>query len=509
MAITTRLDLRQTQSLVMTPQLQQAIKLLQLSNLDLAEYVEQEIEQNPLLERDEGGDGAIADEADRGEADSRTGTEEPDARLLDSVDFADRGTMPDGAASALDADYGNLWDAGADDPGGAGAAAFSGWGPGGQRDFGDGAGDIEQTLPREKSLRDHLLDQLNMDITDPADRVIGTHLVDMLDDTGYLSGDLSVVAERLSCDLGRVEATLEQLQMLDPPGIFARDLAECLALQLRDRNRLDPAMQALLDHLDLLARHDLKGLIRVCGVDADDLTEMAAEVRALDPKPALAFDHIVTQPITPDVFVRPAPGGDWIVELNSDTLPRVLVNARYHAQVSGNTRDKAEKEYISQCFHSASWLVKSLHQRAATILKVAKEIVRQQDAFFRRGVRHLRPLILRDVAEAIEMHESTVSRVTTNKYMATPRGTYELKYFFTSAIAAAAGGEAHSAESVRHRIRGLIDEEPEKAVLSDDKIVEILRAEGVDIARRTVAKYRESMGIASSIERRRRKAGGI
>ncbi|HEY8538003.1 MAG TPA: RNA polymerase factor sigma-54, partial [Steroidobacteraceae bacterium] len=338
------------------------------------------------------------------------------------------------------------------------------------------------------------------------DRIIATHLLDLLDDSGYLVGDLAQVASVLNCDVARVEATLEKLQRLDPPGVFARNLKECLALQLRDRNRLDPAMAALLDNLDLLARRDIAGLMRVCGVGAEDIADMVAEIKTLNPKPGLAFDRTVLQPIVPDVLMRPAPGGGWIVELNQETLPRVLVNTQYYARISKAARNKAEKDFIVERFNAANWLVKSLHQRAQTILKVATEIVRQQDAFFRHGVRYLRPLVLRDIATAIEMHESTVSRVTTNKYLAAPHGIYELKYFFTSAIASASGGEAHSAEAVRARIRTLIESESPDQVLSDDKLVELLRKDGVDIARRTVAKYREAMRIPSSVQRRREKS---
>jgi RNA polymerase sigma-54 factor len=336
--------------------------------------------------------------------------------------------------------------------------------------------------------------------------LIGSHLIDLLDESGYLAGDLAEVAGQLGCPAERVEATLQLLQRLDPPGIFARSLAECLALQLAERGRLDPAMQALLDRLDLLAKRDLAQLMKHCGVDAEDLKEMIAEIRALNPKPGSAFDQSLAQPVIPDILMRPQPGGDWIVELNSETLPRVLVNTRYYARVAKDARRKEEKDYLSERYQAANWLVKSLHQRATTILKVASEIVRQQDAFFRRGIQHLKPLILRDIADAISMHESTVSRVTTNKHMATPRGLYELKYFFTAAIASSGGGEAHSAESVRFRIKSLIDAETVEGVLSDDKLVEMLKAEGIDIARRTVAKYREAMKIPSSVQRRREKA---
>jgi RNA polymerase sigma-54 factor len=297
------------------------------------------------------------------------------------------------------------------------------------------------------------------------------------------------------------------LQEFDPPGVFARDLAECLALQLRDRNRLDPAMQALLDHIELLAKRDFAALRRICGVDDEDLADMVAEIRRLTPKPGLAFGSAPVQPVVPDVFVRPGPDGGWLVELNSDTLPKVLLNKTYYEKVSSSARSAADKSYLAECHQSGTWLVRALDQRARTILKVTTEIVRQQDGFFVHGVRRLRPLNLRTIADAIGMHESTVSRVTANKFLATPRGVFELKYFFTSAIAAADGGDAHSAEAVRHSIRQLIDAEASDGILSDDTIVERLREAGVEIARRTVAKYREAMRIPSSVQRRRDKAG--
>jgi len=502
MALAPRLDLRQSQTLVMTPQLQQAIKLLQLSNLELVAFVEQELERNPLLERDEGeGQGESAGEA------SADGENPAEARDPTAAEAPVVDVLPGQAQEApLDVDYDNTWnnDAVAD-----GATGYADWtGRGGRSDFADDETGIEQSVAREASLRDHLIGQLNMDVADPGDRMIGLHLIEAIDESGYLTVNLAEIAATLGCPVEPVEAVLACLQRFDPPGIFARSLAECLALQLRDRNRLDPAMQALLDHLDLLARRDLHGLMRVTGVDAVDLAEMIAEIRALDPKPALAFDQAPAQPITPDVLMRAAPGGVWVVELNSDTLPRVLVNSRYYAKVSSQTKSREDKVYLSERFQSANWLVKSLHQRANTILKVASEIVRQQDAFFQKGVQHLRPLVLRDIAEAIAMHESTVSRVTTNKYIATPRGIFELKYFFTQAIAGADGAEAHSAEAVRHRIKTLVDNEGPDAVLSDDRIVEILRKDGVDIARRTVAKYREALRIPSSVQRRREKAMG-
>ena len=250
--------------------------------------------------------------------------------------------------------------------------------------------------------------------------------------------------------------------------------------------------------------HGPGGLGRACGVGDEDLQEMIAELKALTPRPGAAFGGEPSQTVIPDVFVRPDPAGGWRVELNADTLPRLLVDKRYHATVAGGARSDKDRTFVAECAAQAAWLVKSLDQRAKTILKVASEIVRQQDAFLAFGVECLRPLNLKTVADAIGMHESTVSRVTSNKYLATPRGVFELKFFFTSAIASSDGGAAHSAEAVRHRIKQLIDGEARaEQVLSDDRIVEILKEAGVDIARRTVAKYREALRIPSSVERKR------
>ena len=384
------------------------------------------------------------------------------------------------------------------------AAASTGRAPAAAAAF-DGDGDgLEGAPTRAKTLADHLQDQLAVAGLTGPERAVAVVLIDAVDEGGYLRADLAEIAERLGCDLALVEAVLTVLQGFEPTGVFARDVRECLMLQLKERDRFDPAMAALLDNLDLLARRDMPALRKACGVDDEDLREMIAELRALTPRPGAAFGGEPAQTVIPDVFVREGLGGLWHVELNSDTLPRLLVDQRYHARVSGGARTDQEKTFVSDCLAQANWLVKSLDQRAKTILKVASEIVRQQDAFLAFGVEHLRPLNLKTVADAIGMHESTVSRVTSNKYLATPRGVFEMKFFFTSSIAATDGGEAHSAESVRHKIRQLIDAERAEAdVLSDDRIVEILKEAGVDIARRTVAKYREAMRIPSSVERRR------
>jgi RNA polymerase sigma-54 factor len=494
----------------MTPQLQQAIKLLQMSNVELAEYVETELEQNPLLEHDDEAqsegesDAAPSNGADDGPADESGDPPAPE----DSLDLANADTMPADGDAPLDTDYENLWD------GESSSSIDSGplyvdaarVGAGGRADFSDPENSIEATVGSEITLRDHLLQQLGLDIADPGDRLIGLHLIAMLDEAGRLSGDLSDVAERLGCRPDRVEGVLARMQKFDPPGIFARDLKECFAIQLREKDRLDPVMQRMLDNMHLFEKYDLAGLRKACGVDEEDFADMLAEIRSLQPKPGTLFEHEIAQPVVPDVLMRPQADGGWRVELNADTLPRVLVNRHYYADIARGARDKEAKEYLSERLNSASWLVKALHQRATTILKVASEIVRQQDGFFEYGVANMRPLILRNIAEVIDMHESTVSRVTSNKYMATPRGIFELKYFFSAALSSADGGNAHSAEAVRHRIKELCDDEPPNAILSDDDIADHLRKEGVDIARRTVAKYREAIHIPSSVKRRRIKS---
>jgi RNA polymerase sigma-54 factor len=507
MALSQKLELRQSQALVMTPQLMQAIRLLQLSNLDLAAYVDAEREQNPLLER--------VDDPERARAaeDAAASAESPEAGQ------ASAGTAEERSAEASDADQaerGNQLDASFDDgPAEEGAEAPPAprvEGPGYSEWAGVGAGgrdgddyNLEAFVSAEITLADHLSRQLMLTITEPVRRIIAQHLIDLVDEAGYLRGDLPAVAEKLGAPLAEIEAVLAILQTFDPPGVCARDLAECLTIQLKERNRYDPAMAALVANLDLLAKRDFGVLKRVTAVDEEDLTDMIAEVRRLNPKPGLAFGGGVVQPIVPDVFVRPAPDGSWNVELNADTLPRVLVNQSYYASVSKTAKNEKEKSFLAECFQTATWLTRSLDQRARTILKVSTEIVRQQDAFLAHGVQHLRPLNLRIVADAIGMHESTVSRVTANKYMATPRGIFELKYFFSSSIASADGGEAHSAEAVRHRIKQMIEAESPADVLSDDTIVQRLKEAGIDIARRTIAKYREAMKIPSSVQRRREK----
>jgi RNA polymerase sigma-54 factor len=497
MALGQRLEIRQGQSLVMTPQLQQAIKLLQLSNIELAEYCEAELEKNPLLERDE----SNSREVERDTVEREKVSERADESLA-REDFSKVAELDQSA-------HENIYDAEPAPPlsGATASQPLTDWTTVKSAGRFDGDEDpLESSVAGGGSLKDHLEEQVAIAALTPDDRLICLSLIDGIDEAGYLRADPGEIAERLGTEIEDVEAVLGVLQGFDPVGVGARDLAECLALQLKAKDRLDPAMAMLLTRLDLLARRDTTGLTALCGVDCEDIADMIAEIRDLNPKPGLAFGAEQIAPVIPDVFVRVGPDGAWLIELNSDTLPRLLVNSRYFAKVNKSARDKDSKTYLTECLNSANWLVKSLDQRARTILKVASEIVRQQDAFLTHGVRHLRPLNLRTIADAIQMHESTVSRVTSNKYIATPRGVFELKYFFTASIQAVNGAESHSAEAVRDRIREMIEKEESREILSDDRIVSLLTADGVNIARRTVAKYREAMRIPSSVERRRLKS---
>ncbi len=503
MALGQRLELKQGQGLVITPQLQQAIKLLQLSNLELEAVIEAELERNPLLQREDA----------EGPAESAQEIDAPSdaAEERRELELSDRDTMV--ANSDLDANASDVYGddtptvreretAMADDSEGP-MVDWSKAGKGGGGFDGDDE-TLERALTREKTLHEHLTDQALIAHFSAPEMAIAQILIDAVDEGGYMRVSLDEVADRMGCELAMVEKVLTTCQGFEPTGVMATSVPECLRLQLVERNRFDPAMAVLLDNLELLARRDLSALRKLCGVDDEDLAEMISELKSLNPRPGAQFDSEPSQTVVPDVFVRPDPAGGWRIDLNSDTLPRILVDQKYQARVQAKARSDAEKTYLNECANQANWLIKSLDQRARTILKVSSEIVRQQDGFFVYGVEYLRPLNLKTVAEAVGMHESTVSRVTSNKYIATPRGVFELKFFFTSSIASSDGTAAHSAESVRHKIKSLIEgEKASGEILSDDRIVEILKEAGVDIARRTVAKYREALRIPSSVERKR------
>ncbi|MFH1795988.1 MAG: RNA polymerase factor sigma-54 [Pseudomonadota bacterium] len=497
MALAAKLQMRQSQALVMTPQLMQSIRLLQYTHTELERFIDEEIERNPLLERssDESSGSEEAPEPSAASEEASSDWLEPELEwsaesISGKLDSSLENVFPDepGMTDRLGPDLAAQWKSNA----------------GGKLPPGESF-DLDSVAAHPVTLRDHITEQISFAFADPAERLIAADLADSLDEAGYFRGEITETAERLGTSAAAVERALKTCQTFDPVGIFARDLAECLSLQFRAKDRFDPAMEKLVGHLELLARRDFQTLRRICGVDEEDLIDMLAEIRALDPKPGLAFATGPTTSIVADVIVKAAPDGSWAIELNPETLPRVLVDQAYYMRVNAVAKSAGDKDFLAECLQSANWLTRSLDQRAKTILKVTAEIVRQQDGFLLHGVSHLRPLNLKTVADAIGMHESTVSRVTSNKYMLTPRGVFELRYFFTASIASAEGGDAHSSEAVRHRIRSLIDQEKSADVLSDDAIVDILRKTGIDIARRTVAKYREGMNIPSSVQRRREK----
>ena len=499
MGLSPKLALKQTQSLVMTPQLMQSIRLLQYSSVELNRFIEEEIERNPLLEA-------------AGEAISREVTQDlPDAVseaadmpsdwMHETIDSAE--TM----AEAFDQPVDNLFseDSGVAEQLPPDMAAQWKSAQGTTSSAAEGDFDIGDIVAAKVTLREHVHEQIAFAVHDANDHLLAMELADGLEPSGYLGSEPYDAARKLGLTNVDAERVLSLLQTFDPPGLFARTLAECLSIQLKARDRFDPAMEALVANLDLLAKRDFVQLRRICGVDDADILDMLKEIRALDPKPGTAFETGTVDSIVPDVTVRAAPDGSWAIELNPAALPRVLVNQTYYATVSRTAQTNQDKEFLTNCLQTANWLTKSLDQRAKTILKVAKEIVKQQDGFLAYGVSHLRPLNLKTVADAIKMHESTVSRVTANKFMDTPRGVFELRYFFTASISSSEGGDAHSAEAVRHKIRQMIEAENPQSVLSDDQIVDALVKSGIEIARRTVAKYRESMNIASSVQRRREK----
>ncbi|OHV62844.1 RNA polymerase sigma-54 factor [Mesorhizobium sp. LCM 4576] len=468
-----RLLQRQKQSMVASPQLIESIRLLQLARAELHQFVEQELEKNPLLEPASNDGEALGDVPVS--ADQPTGAREKDM---------DRSTSA--AATERLGEWKSLRNT--------------------TNTPADNRPALDEFAACTETLHDRVAGQIALTAFTPQERLIASELAAHLEDTGYLRVDLVELAGKLNARETDVERVLATLQQFDPPGIFARTLSECLEIQLRQRDRFDPAMAALVANLEMVARRDFQALKQHCCVDEEDLLEMLHEIRALDPKPGNRFQSGAPESIIPDVWVTPSPGGGWQIELDPDALPKVLINQTYFAEISRHAvQNPKDQAFLNECLQNANWLIRSLDQRAKTILKVATEIVRQQDAFFQHGVAHLRPLNLRTVAEAINVHESTVSRVTSNKYMLTPRGVFELKYFFTVAIASCQGGDAHSAEAVRHRIKAIIAQESPGDVLSDDDIAVRLKETGINVARRTVTKYREAMNIPSSVGRRREK----
>lgn len=495
MALAPRLDLRQSQSLVMTPQLQQAIKLLALSSMEIEAFIAEEIERNPLLENgaSEPVSEAFPEEfatlpstqsGERDSGDVLNGNDAAASEALD-VDFTAETFHHDSASDSIGGADGMLGMSGSGM-----SSEFSGEGP-----------DFDSFAAADVSLRDHLMAQAGSSLSGRL-LLLVQQIIEQIEPTGYLGEDLLAMAHRLGVSMADMEAALAEVQRFDPTGVGARDLSECLALQAKEADRYDPCMARLIDNLDLVAKGAFDQLKRMCRVDDEDLRDMMIELRSYDPKPGCRFESEDSIAVTPDIFVT-SRGGGWAIELNSANLPRLLINRSYVAELG---QDKTTKAWLSDCMADANWLIKAMDQRQRTIVKVATEIVKQQDGFFRGGVAHLRPLTLRQVADSIEMHESTVSRVTSNKYLHCARGLFDLKYFFSSGVQSA-DGDGASAEAVKSHIKTLIDGEGVK-ILSDDTLVDLLNAKGFDIARRTVAKYREAMGIGSSVQRRRQKKMG-
>lgn len=474
----------------MTPQLQQAIKLLALSNLEIETFIGEALEANPLLEIGENGTEDVPEAADE----RQTSLEDSAVDRLIGEGRAEDDKPLDIDPETLDHDR---------DTGDGAALEFAGTGSQGSGAEGPG---IDERSAAGPSLTEHLQTQVGAASSTERQALIALHLIGLLDEAGYLTVQLREIATELRTPLAEVEDALVLVQSLDPTGVGARDLSECLALQAREADRYDPCMARLIDNLDLLGRGNVKQLKRICEVDDEDFADMLSELRGYNPKPGLLFGGAAGgEPVVPDILLRGGKDGGWDIALNQATLPRLVINRSYYLELRKGCDDKHARGWLSERLADANWLMKALDQRQKTILKVAAEIVKQQDGFFRRGVSELKPLNLRTVAEAIEMHESTVSRVTSNKYLHCERGTFELKYFFTSGVASADGDGSVSAEAVKAQIRALIDVENPDDILSDDKLVELLRGKGFDLARRTVAKYREAIGLGSSVQRRRQK----
>ncbi len=517
MAITPRLDIRQSQSLVLTPQLQQAIKMLQLSSAELVEFVADEVAQNPLLEYGERSSTPTEEEnfpkTEQNSTDDTQASQPKDEQAPKTTDdfLQDSSTANADVDAPLDTDYSALYDDNSFSDN-IGALPTQNLGLNGSNMITGGAGNFDYTESSTEqkqsgplSLKTHLEEQLVLLEAEAYEKIIIHYLIGLMDEAGYINEETHLIAERCGCDEGDIDRIFTIAQTMEPLGVFARSLSECLKIQQIQNDRYDPVMEVFLDNLHMLGDRKFNELRRLCKVNKEDFLDMVEEIKELNPKPGLEYGEDIVYTVVPDVYVKKSPKGAWFVELNSETLPKVLMNNRYLNEVGNQATKKEDKEYIDNCVTKANWLVRALDQRAQTILKVSSELVRLQKKFLDKGIQYLAPINLKTIAEAIEMHESTVSRVTTNKYISTPRGIFEMKYFFTNAISSLDSDNQYSSKSIKYRIMQLIDEEDPKKILSDDKIVELIRGEGIDLARRTVAKYRESLEIPSSIIRRRMK----
>ncbi|EDP8644755.1 RNA polymerase factor sigma-54 [Salmonella bongori] len=470
------LQLRLSQQLAMTPQLQQAIRLLQLSTLELQQELQQALENNPLLEQTD-----LHDEID---------TQQPqDNDPLDTADALEQKEMPE--ELPLDASWDEIYTAGTPS------------GPSG--DYIDDELHVYQGETTQ-SLQDYLMWQVELTPFSDTDRAIATSIVDAVDETGYLTVSLDDILESMGdeeIDLDEVEAVLKRIQRFDPVGVAAKDLRDCLLIQLSQFDKstpwLEEARLIICDHLDLLANHDFRTLMRVTRLKEDVLKEAVNLIQSLDPRPGQSIQTGEPEYIIPDVLVRKH-NGRWTVELNSDSIPRLQINQHY-AALCNNARNDADSQFIRSNLQDAKWLIKSLESRNDTLLRVSRCIVEQQQAFFEQGEEYMKPMVLADIAQAVEMHESTISRVTTQKYLHSPRGIFELKYFFSSHVNTEGGGEA-SSTAIRALVKKLIAAENPAKPLSDSKLTSLLSEQGIMVARRTVAKYRESLSIPPSNQRK-------
>ncbi|RJL20013.1 RNA polymerase factor sigma-54 [Pectobacterium polaris] len=470
------LQLRLSQQLAMTPQLQQAIRLLQLSTLELQQEIQLALESNPLLEQ--------TDQHDEIES-----FEKADSDSLDTGEALEQRDMPE--ELPLDATWDEIYSAGT--PSGTGT------------DYRDEELPIYQGETTQ-TLQDYLMWQVELTPFSDTDAAIATSIVDAVDNTGYLTVPLQDILESIGDDdvtLEEVEAVLKRVQRFDPVGVAARDLRDCLLVQLSqfadDTPRLIEARLIVSDHLDLLANHDFRSLIRITRLKEDVLKEALALIQSLDPRPGQSINTGESEYVIPDVLIRKVQGV-WVVELNTDSVPRLQINQQY-AALGNSVRNDSDGQFIRSNLQEARWLIKSLESRNDTLLKVTRSIVEQQQDFFEQGEEFMKPMVLADIAQAVDMHESTISRVTTQKFLHSPRGIFELKYFFSSHVNTDSGGEA-SSTAIRALVKKLIAAENPVKPLSDSKLTALLSDQGIIVARRTVAKYRESLSIPPSNQRK-------
>ena len=475
MQISQNLKLKQSQSLVMTPQLQQAIKLLQLNNIELCDLVNKELEENPFLENK-------TTEIELNEFKKEENTE-------NTVEAFQNGESLKDDTSSLD--YENRWDQ--EIKTNSGNNNFETLDPGSI---------AEQTVSEKVTLKTILRQQASVEFSESKEKLISEIIIDYIEPSGWLTKNLDDLADIIGCDNDTLEKIIRRMQKFEPTGVFAKNLSECLKIQLENKGILTEDMLLLIENFDMLARGEIKSLCKVCKISEIQLTENIKNIKKLNPKPGTIYTEDNEPIYHPDVIVKHK-NNSWEVELNNSTLPKIIVNEDYINELEKLTTKEGDKKFISESVTSARWLLKAIEQRNVTTLKISSEIVKQQKDFFEKGVSFLKPMILKDVAKKIGMHESTVSRVTTGKLMLTPRGIVEMKKFFTATINSTIKGESHSAASVRETLKNLITNEPLNNPLSDELIVIQLKKEGINLARRTVAKYRELLNIPSSSERRK------